>query len=90
MTEWEVVGVIVALVGLGAAVITPIIKLNTTLTTLTQLVSKVGQDLSDVTERNSKTHARIFDALEAEDAKINDHEIRITVLEHDKSEGGRA
>ena len=26
-------------------------------------------------------------ALEAEDTRINDHEIRITVLEHDKSEG---
>ena len=77
-------GVIVVLVGLGAAIITPIVKLNNTITTLTNLVSKVAADLSDVTERNSKTHARIFDALEVEDAKLQDHEIRITVLEHDK------
>ena len=85
MTEWEVVGVIVVLIGLGVSVVTPLMKLNSAITMLTQAASKIEEELKSLTERNSKTHARLFEAIEAEDEKVQDHEKRITVLEHDKS-----
>ena len=81
MTEWEVVGVLVVLVGLVAAIVGPIIKLNTTITKLAAVVESVQRDIGDITDRNSKSHARIFEKLDEEDLKLQNHETRITVLE---------
>ena len=39
MTEWQVVGVIVVLLGLAATVIKPIVTLNASITRLTELCS---------------------------------------------------
>lgn len=76
MTEWTVVGVLIALVGFISAVVAPIVKLNTTIVKLTQIVDSLAGDVSELTKRNSDTHSRIFEQL-------GDHETRITVLEHD-------
>ena len=84
MTEWEVFGVIVALIGFVAALVTPLIKLNTLITQLTQTVRQLAEDLHDVTERNSKTHSRIYDSLEKDEKQLQNHETRITVLEQKK------
>ena len=46
MTEWGVVGVLAALAGLAAAILKPIIKLNTTLTRLVVLVDELADKLS--------------------------------------------
>lgn len=84
MTEWQIVTVIVVLVGLGISVITPIIKLNTTITKLTTIVERLSGDVTDLTARNSKTHDRIFAQIDKNTDAINDHEKRITVLEDKK------
>ena len=84
MTEWQVVGVIVVLVGLGVSIITPIIKLNTTITKLTTIVERLTGDVTELTVRNSKTHDRIFAQLDKHTDKLNDHEKRITILEETK------
>lgn len=84
MTEWQIVTVIVVLVGLGISVITPIIKLNTTITKLTTIVERLSGDVTDLTARNSKTHDRIFAQIDKHTDQINDHEKRITVLEDKK------
>ena len=84
MNEWQVIGVIVVLVGLGVSVITPIIKLNTTITKLTTIVERLSGDVTELTARNSKTHDRIFASIEKHTDQINDHEKRITVLEEKK------
>ena len=81
MTEWQVVGVIVVLVGLGAAVIPPIVKLNSTITRLTTVVERLGGDVADLTQRNAKTHERLFAAIDKHSEKLEDHEGRIRVLE---------
>ena len=81
MTEWEVFGVIAGLATFVIAIVTPIIKLNTTITKLSQIVEQMSKDLRDLTERNSKTHARIYDELEKEEKQLQDHETRITLLE---------
>ena len=87
MTEWQVFGVIAALVTFMLGVVSPIIKLNTSITsmsstlkTLTEIVNKCAADLDALQERNAQTHQRIFD-------RIDNHETRITVLEHDARKG---
>ena len=84
MTEWEIVGVLVVLVGLISAVITPIIKLNTTVTRLTTVVSALVNNVDGLTSKNGEAHSRIWDKMEAHDDTLRDHETRIRLVEHDK------
>lgn len=79
--EWTIVTTIVVIVGLFISVGTPIIKLiqsiaklNGTIELLNQRLSTTDTRLTDVSERNAKSHERIFD-------KLDDHEVRISVLE---------
>ena len=75
MTEWGVVGVLAALAGLAATLVTPMLKLNTTMTRLVVLVEELSDKLA---------------AMEREAAavrgEVHAHETRITVLERS---GGR-
>ena len=68
--EWQVVTTLVVLVGLIVTIVTPMIKLNTSIIKLTDAVQnlQVFQDLNK-------------NKLEEHQEKIEDHEHRITVLE---------
>ena len=70
MTEWGVVGVLAALAGLAATLVTPMLKLNSTMTRLVVLVEELSDKLA---------------AMEREAAavrgEVHAHETRITVLE---------
>lgn len=79
--EWTVVTVIISLVGLLIAIITPIIKLNSTITKLTTQVDSFIKGLEEFKLRYTNqltefknTHDDLYD-------KVDDHEHRITVLE---------
>lgn len=74
MTEWEVFGVIVALIAFVGTVVAPIIKLNTSITKLTTIIDRMAEDLSVLTDKNSVAHT-------AMQKQLNDHETRLTVLE---------
>ena len=89
MTEWEVFGVITALVAFVAAIVGPLIKLNTSITRLTEtaahLTEKIGQlvrDMAAQEEKSSESHRRIWAKNDEQDATLADHETRITVLEN--------
>lgn len=81
MTEWTVVSVLVTLVGLGVAVIKPLINLNSVITRLTEVVKTLETKLSEVTERNTASHARIWSNLNEQGELLADHETRLTVIE---------
>ena len=81
MPEWTVVTVIVTLVGLFAAVIKPLINLNTTLTTLITELKALRTDFKKHTERNSESHGRLWRASDEQDARLDDHETRLTIVE---------
>ena len=68
--EWQVVTTLVVLVGLIVTIVTPMIKLNTSIVKFTDAVQnlQVFQDFNK-------------DKLEEHQEKIEDHEHRITVLE---------
>ena len=86
--EWNVVGVIVTLVGLAAAVGGPVLKLNASITKLTTLLQVIEQRL-DTLEQGAKeqrthdaeSHRRIWAHNDEQDQTLADHETRLRVLE---------
>ena len=76
MTEWGVVGVIVVLIGLLAAVLPPVVKINTSQTRTAVLLDETTKRLEGLDTRTEELSAQ-----------VNRHETRITVLENEK--GGR-
>lgn len=82
--EWTVVTVIIALATLVTAIITPIIKLNTTITRLTAVVDGIEKRYSGVASLNAEAHCEIRKKLDEHGEKIGEHETRISVLESKK------
>lgn len=81
MSEWGVVGVIVVLVGLGATIIKPLLNLNSSIVKLTSRLDQMTESLADISERNNKSHDRLWKKNDAQDQQLDDHEKRITRLE---------
>jgi len=84
MTEWTVVTVIVVLVGLVAAIVKPLINLNTVITRLSTVVDTLEKNVSGLTEKNSEAHGKLWGKLEEQDDKIGNHETRIQIIEKQK------
>ena len=82
MNEWTVVTVLVTLVGLLAAVLRPILKLNTIVTRLDAIVSKLEKDISSLTDRNTDSHKNIWEKVNKHGEAIKNHETRIVVIEN--------
>lgn len=81
MTEWGVVTVIVALVGLIATVAAPIIKLTGTINTLSGKVELLLSNLDEFKSRYKETLEELKDTDRRQYNQLNDHEHRITQLE---------
>jgi hypothetical protein len=79
--EWTVVGVIVTLGGLAALIMSPVVKLNSTVTKLATLVDRLVADNHELSKGNAESHRRLWDDQVRQDDLINDHETRITVIE---------
>lgn len=82
MTEWQVVGVIIALVGLVGAIVAPLLRLNSAITKLTLTVDRLVKDMDEQHRRSHDAHAKLWNHQNEQDEKLVDHEIRITKLEH--------
>ena len=87
--EWNVVTVIISLVGLFAAVATPMVKLNSTIAKLTAQMESFMNGLAEFKARYTnqlnefkQTHDDLYE-------KVDDHEHRITKLEVKQEKGGR-
>lgn len=81
MTEWGVVGVLIALAGLGGVLVKPMLSLNTAITRLTGAVERLQQDMAAMTARNSESHSRIYAQLADHDERIDGHEQRLCRME---------
>lgn len=92
MTEWGVVGVIVVLVGLFTAICVPLIKATKesvkSMTELNVTMRNLAEKLTNLESNNTEAHRRIWQHNEEQDARINDHETRITIIE--KAKGGES
>ena len=84
MTEWEVVGVIIALVGLIGVIVKAIVPLTRTITELTVVVKDLRKDMDDQRTSAHNSHKHLWEHNEKQDKQLNDHEKRIYALEeHD-------
>lgn len=92
MTEWGVVGVIVVLVGLFTAICVPLIKATKesvkSMTELNVTMRNLVEKLTNLESNNTEAHRRLWQHNEEQDARINDHETRITIIE--KAKGGES
>jgi hypothetical protein len=80
MNEWQVVGVIMALVGLVSAIVAPIIKLNTSITKLTVLLDGLKSNQGSYEQRNHEAHKRIWEHNDEQDEMLHKHEADIQLL----------
>lgn len=81
MNEWDVVLVLIAIVGLVITVITPVIKLNSSITELTSELKFFKKGLDEFKERY-KTHLKeLRDADIRLEGRIDEHEERLDKLE---------
>lgn len=81
MTEWGVVTVIVALVGLIATVAAPIIKLTGTINTLSGKVELLLSNLDEFKDRYKETLEELKGTDQHQTDRLDDHERRISRLE---------
>lgn len=88
MTEWTVVGVIIALAGLFATVGAPILKLNRNIVELNMTMKSQAERMDrlergqlELASRDHESHQRLWDHNSEQDRQLADHETRIKVLE---------
>lgn len=84
MTEWGVIGVIIALVGLVASIVKPMTNLTRSITKLTVMVERLEDDIRAQRSSAKASHQRLWDKCAEQDEVLSDHEHRITVLEEHK------
>ncbi|SHI11522.1 hypothetical protein SAMN02745823_02549 [Sporobacter termitidis DSM 10068] len=87
MTEWGVVGVLITMVGLILAVTTPLLKLNTNITTLTAAVAVLQKNLGELVKGNSDSHEKLWDRSREQEKTLTSHETRISVIEDWRDKG---
>ena len=81
MTQWDMVTVIIALVGLIFTVVKPLLTLNKTITTLNINMERMNLELTEVSTKNSASHKRLWDHNVEQDDRLDDHESRIVKIE---------
>lgn len=79
--EWTVVTVIIAIVGLLATVVKPIISLTQSITRLTTVVEQIDERLADQKEHSREAHQKLWDKNEQQDRRMDDHEKRLHDLD---------
>ena len=84
MGQWDVVLVIVTLVGLMATVLAPVLRLIRAITRLTATMQNLEKNVADLSTHNSASHERIWTHARRQDEKLADHESRIRVIESDR------
>ena len=79
---WEIFLGIVALIGFIITVMTPIIKLNTSITKLNIALESLQTSMNKIDNDNTESHKRIWNHNDSQDVLIENHEKRISDIEH--------
>ena len=83
--EWEILTVIIAIVGAAITVTTPVLKLTNTITKLNETCENLQIKFIKFEDNNKDSHRRIWEHNTKQDEKINSHEMRIHILEEEGS-----
>lgn len=86
MTEWGVVGVIIALVGLFITVGKPIFSLISAIEKLRCTCNELIEKFDKSELKNKESHKRLWEHNEEQNEIIFDHEKRISSLEEWRNE----
>ncbi len=91
MSEWGVVTVVIALVGLISTVAVPLSKNTKAMTQLSGQIELLAyrikeeeNNLEAFKEKSADRHEKIFNQLDEQSERLTDHENRITNLEKTK------
>lgn len=80
-SNWTVVEVIIALAGLFFLVAKPIVENAKTTERLISTIEELSQDLKELEVKNTETHGRMFGRIDENERRIENHEVRIRVVE---------
>ena len=78
--------VLIALAGLIVSIIGAAWKLGVTVTEATDAVKALTQRIDRIDDDNAKDHTEMWDKIERDEDTLNDHETRISLLEHEHKE----
>jgi len=78
--NWQVVLALAVILGLIGAIVKPILKLNTTLTTLDLTIKSLQEQLKSFRGNNDKDHDEIFERLDEHEDTLIEHDKAITEL----------
>lgn len=81
MNEWDIVSVLVVVIGLFLSVGAPIIKLNTNITKLNENLRATQNDQIKYEKDNHDAHKRIWQHNEKQDAELEEHRMRLHDLD---------
>ena len=81
MNEWNVVTVIITIIGLIVTVGTPALKLNSSITSLTSELKTLIKGLDEFKDRYKEQLKALNDKDDGMETAIRDHEGRISSLE---------
>jgi hypothetical protein len=81
MNEWTVVGVLVVLLGLIAAIVKPLLNWNTNLVENTSAIRTLTETIKTNEAKNDTEHDKIWDELSVHGGAINEHETRLQLVE---------
>ena len=79
--EWQIVTVIIALVGLGATETKPIMNLTNTLAKLNHTCQNLEERMEKFESKHRDSHGTLWEHNQKQDEKIADHDKRISTLE---------
>lgn len=81
MTQWEVFGIIVAVVSFIILVGTPAIKLSSCITKLNAVLDRLERSIAELKMDNQRSHDHIWEKLDEHEERIKANEKNIIRLE---------
>lgn len=81
INEWDVVSVLVVIVGLFFTVGKPVISLMQSINTLNRTCKSLDEAFKEFQRKNHESHARIWEHNEEQDAILKNHEERLIRFE---------
>lgn len=84
MSEWQVITMLITLIGGVAVIVRPILNLTKAITELTSTCKQLDHQFSDFEGHNRESHKRLWEHNDKQDQTIQNHENRISILEGEK------
>lgn len=81
MTEWGVIGVIITLFVFIVGVVTPLLRLNTNITKLTDAVNVLQENLKELASKTEASNKELISQFHSHDVMLENHEIRLKTVE---------